>query len=176
MFRTMAPSPLRLRRPDSIPPSLPLSGAPGRAVSRVLFPRSSLWDRCRHRPQAAHPAGSNGPGKPFLPIGPCTGWGLPCPSLLPSQAVGSYPTVSPLPAPGKPRPLAVSSLWHFPSGYPAQPLAGTLPYGARTFLTQGGSPPGATARPPWGTSYSTTNVSVAGIAHAPGQKPAFAPS
>ncbi|GAA6731023.1 hypothetical protein YIM73518_07860 [Thermus brockianus] len=39
------------------------------------------------------------------------------------------------------RPLAVSFLWHFPSGYPAQPLAGTLPYGARTFLTQGGLAP-----------------------------------
>ena len=28
-----------------------------------------------------------------------------------------------------------SFLWHFPSGRPAQPLAGILPYGARTFLT-----------------------------------------
>ena len=28
-----------------------------------------------------------------------------------------------------------SFLWHFPSGYPAQPLAGILPLGARTFLT-----------------------------------------
>ena len=26
-------------------------------------------------------------------------------------------------------------LWHFPSGRPAQPLAGILPFGARTFLT-----------------------------------------
>jgi len=43
-------------------------------------------------------------------------------------------------------PLAVSSLWHFPSGYPAQPLAGTLPYGARTFLTRKGS--AFQARPP----------------------------
>ena len=25
-------------------------------------------------------------------------------------------------------------LWHFPSGYPAPPLAGILPGGARTFL------------------------------------------
>lgn len=27
-----------------------------------------------------------------------------------------------------------SFLWHFPSGHPAQPLAGILPLGARTFL------------------------------------------
>ena len=49
------------------------------------------------------------------------------------------------------RPLAVSSLWHFPSGYPAQALPGTPPYGARTFLTQGGWPSGATAPPSRGT-------------------------
>jgi len=30
--------------------------------------------------------------------------------------------------------LAVSSLLHFPSAHAAQPLTGTLPYGARTFL------------------------------------------
>lgn len=53
------------------------------------------------------------------------------------------------------RPLAVFSLWHFPSGYPAQPLAGTLPYGARTFLTQGGWPLSATAPPSWGIPHCT---------------------
>jgi len=31
------------------------------------------------------------------PIWPCSGWGLPCPAALAPQAVGSYPTVSPLP-------------------------------------------------------------------------------
>jgi hypothetical protein len=31
-------------------------------------------------------------------------------------------------------PSAVNSLWHFPSPYDARPLAGTLPFGARTFL------------------------------------------
>ena len=30
--------------------------------------------------------------------------------------------------------LAVCFLWHFPSRYRAQPLAGALPYGVRTFL------------------------------------------
>ena len=55
------------------------------------------------------------------------------------------PPFHPCPHRGKPRPLAVSSLWHFPSGYPAQALPGTLPYGARTFLTRGVRPSGATA-------------------------------
>ena len=34
-----------------------------------------------------------------------------------------------------------SFLWHFPSGHPAQPLAGILPFGARTFLAPGGTRP-----------------------------------
>src|SRR4051812_20839050 len=33
-----------------------------------------------------------------------------------------------------PGPSAVCSLWHFPSGHPAWPLASTLPYGVPTFL------------------------------------------
>ena len=50
------------------------------------------------------------------------------------SAVGSYPTVSPLPS----RKMAVSSLWHFPSRTTrvthAQVLPGSLFTGARTFL------------------------------------------
>jgi len=56
-------------------------------------------------------------------------------------AVGSYPTVSPLPATGDARPLAVCSLLHFPSGYPAWALPSILPCGARTFLTSGSELP-----------------------------------
>jgi len=48
-------------------------------------------------------------------------------------AVGSYPTVSPLPVPEN-RPSAVYSLLHFPSPHGARPLAGILPCGVRTFL------------------------------------------
>jgi len=52
------------------------------------------------------------------------------------SAVGSYPTVSPLPS----RRKAVSSLWHFPSRVTrvahAQVLPGSLFTGARTFLEQ----------------------------------------
>src|SRR5690349_24641994 len=56
-----------------------------------------------------------------------------------SDAVRSYRTVSPLPVRRRPvarsaPPSAVCSLWHFPSGHPAWPLASTLPCGAPTFL------------------------------------------
>src|SRR5438309_2067391 len=46
------------------------------------------------------------------------------------RAVGSYPTVSPLPFGYR----AVCSLWPCPSPCGAQVLPGSLPYGARTFL------------------------------------------
>src|SRR5579884_3692047 len=47
------------------------------------------------------------------------------------RAVGSYPTVSPLPLGQR----AVCSLWPCPSPYGAQALPGSLPCGARTFLS-----------------------------------------
>lgn len=58
------------------------------------------------------------------------------------DAVGSYPSVSPLPATGCPATSAVCSLCHFPSPWAcpfghaccAWPLASTLPAGVRTFL------------------------------------------
>jgi len=53
---------------------------------------------------------------------------MPC--TIAGHAVRSYRTLSPLPRLRG----AVSSLLHWSSGYPAQPLAGTLPYVARTFL------------------------------------------
>src|SRR5256712_13651491 len=46
------------------------------------------------------------------------------------RAVGSYPTVSPLPLDKR----AVCFLWPYPSPCGAQALPGSLPYGARTFL------------------------------------------
>src|SRR5437660_4777479 len=46
------------------------------------------------------------------------------------RAVGSYPTVSPLPFGYR----AVCSLWPYPSPCGAQALPGSLPVGARTFL------------------------------------------
>src|SRR2546423_14328525 len=47
------------------------------------------------------------------------------------RAVGSYPTVSPLPLDKR----AVCFLWPFPSPHGAQGLPGSLPSGARTFLS-----------------------------------------
>ena len=49
------------------------------------------------------------------------------------EAVGSYPTFSPLPEKSQ----AVYFLWHFPWGHPPFPLGSTLPCGARTFLLPG---------------------------------------
>ena len=51
-----------------------------------------------------------------------------------SGAVGSYPTVSPLPRFRTKPAGAVSFLWPYPSPFGAQVLPGSLPFGARTFL------------------------------------------
>ena len=76
----------------------------GRTVSRVLFPvagsRSSLWGGRRRPPRAAYPRlGRCGPHLAaylaLLRLGVAVPW------PLPAAAVGSYPTVSPLP-PGRP--------------------------------------------------------------------------
>ncbi len=63
------------------------------------------------------------------------------------QLVGSYPTVSPLPARIDHSVLpptfnglsgqAVCSLWPYPQGYPCLPFGSFLPCGARTFLPYG---------------------------------------
>ncbi len=43
-----------------------------------------------------------------------------------SRAVGSYPTLSPLPRIQRSRIVAVCFLWHFPWGRPRRPLTGTV--------------------------------------------------
>ncbi len=48
--------------------------------------------------------------------------------------VVSYTTVSPSPAKSHSSSRQYASLLHFPSGYPARPLAGTVLCGVRTFL------------------------------------------
>jgi len=89
--------------------------------------------RASPRASSGQPGDVGEPGRLSLPIGPCTGWGLP-----------SYPCYQrywcALTAPFHPyaRPpsraargllsVALAVALH------AQPLAGTLPYGARTFL------------------------------------------
>jgi hypothetical protein len=67
-----------------------------------------------------------------MPIWSCFRWGLPYRSVT-RLAVRSYRTVSPLPRTREGR-SAVYSLLHFPSAHAAQPLTGTLPCEARTFL------------------------------------------
>jgi len=78
------------------------------------------------------------------PICVCSGWGLPSRGVA-DALVRSYRTVSAfLPAISEANPQRSgesSFLWHFPSGRPAQPLAGILPCGARTFLLQSKRPP-----------------------------------
>jgi hypothetical protein len=73
-----------------------------------------------------------------IPIRPCSGWGLPSRPVA-GTLVRSYRTVSAFPR-GHWGHGEFSFLWHFPSGRPAQPLAGILPYGARTFLSMQSMP------------------------------------
>lgn len=71
-------------KPDSVPPK-------GR--------QSFLWDLCHHKPLATYPKASAGrPQTPSYLVLLRAGFALPSP--LPENAVGSYPTFSPLP--GKP--------------------------------------------------------------------------
>ena len=117
----------------------------GRPVSRVLSPRGAVTIRLG-RPL---PAASNDlPGSRRARAAPCHGPKARAPALfglssdgvcrargVTVAAVGSYPTVSPLPDPPLTRrPSAVCSLWHFPGPCDRWPLATILPCEARTFL------------------------------------------
>ena len=123
-----------------------------RPVSRVLYGglsptwRPFVWDaRCR-TPRATNPGDWSGkdwnsfePAPPLFGLAP----GGVCRAVpVAGSAVGSYPTVSPLPGtrPGR---------FHFCGTFPEVALAGSWPApsfrGARTFLP--GEIPGAAARP-----------------------------
>src|SRR5207248_5937314 len=89
-----------------------------------------------------------------------------------SGAVGSYPTVSPLPLDKR----AVCSLSPFPSPHGAQALPGSLPCGARTFL---GTPLQPACRdhhalPPPGTNTTGSGRVRARLARQPPQQAAQA--
>jgi hypothetical protein len=76
-------------------------------------------------------------GGPPCPCSTLLRMGFAEPPRSPGSLVVSYTTVSPLPVPGDvrfPRPSAVCSLLHFPSGRPAWELPSILPCGVRTFL------------------------------------------
>ena len=74
-----------------------------------------------------------------IPTWSCSGWGLPS-RIVTNPLVRSYRTFSTLPI------YVLHSQWlhnalkavcfllHFPSPHDARPLAGTLPFGVRTFL------------------------------------------
>ena len=93
------------------------------------------------------PAGSSGqPGAGPDSLYPLFGLAPDGVCLAPHITVGtvsSYLAFSPLPAVA-----GGMSLWHFPSGHPAPPLAGILSGGARTFLSPYLAVEAATARPP----------------------------
>src|SRR5690606_15943924 len=85
--------------------------------------------------------------------------GFTVPSPLPEDAVGSYPTVSPLPVPPV-GPSAVCSLWHFPSRHRARALPGTLPCGARTFLGRRTGGRGPHSLPIYQTALGATSFPI----------------
>ncbi len=104
---------------------------------------SSVWDGRRRPPLAAYPrlpyprvSSASGLSVRVTPrrlFGLAPAGGYPATTVT-SGAVGSYPTVSPLPR-FRPKPDgAVSFLWPYPSPCGAQALPGSLPFGARTFL------------------------------------------
>jgi hypothetical protein len=85
--------------------------------------RPSLWD-ARHRTSRATHCRIRA-GRPYCCQSfrqSCSGWGLPG-RHLPMPPVRSYRTISPL---LQARACSGLFLWHFPSGRPDQPLAGTL--------------------------------------------------
>lgn len=75
----------------------------------------------------------HGEAQPYrMPIRPCFGWGLPSHAVT-NMLVRSYRTFSAFLL-TRMRQWEFKFLQHFPSGFPARPLAGILPQEARTFL------------------------------------------
>ena len=120
-------------------------------VSRVLSLKTTIY-LGRQSPGASSTQPERTGEQPYgVPICACSGWGLPSHAVT-RMLVRSYRTVSAFPH-------GITSRGSFlfcgtnPSGCPAQPLAGILPAGARTFLVAHART--AVARPaPRG--YSTT--------------------
>ena len=80
-----------------------------------------------------------GAGRASSLIWPCSEWGLPCHRCYQQTRGSLTPPFHPcLCSHSKVEPSAVCSLLHFPSRCHARPLAGTLPFGARTFLEWAG--------------------------------------
>ena len=142
MSRSTKPSASAGRSHDRPPPGpgpgdLRKLGGTGKEVAEPVVKPGSVVDS--HSSGTCVAAGLKQPTRVrhepchSTPIWSCSGWGLPCPEALSPRAVGSYPTVSPLPRTLAGR-SAVCFLLHFPSAHAAQALPGTLLCGARTFL------------------------------------------
>jgi len=107
----------RVRRPVSRVLSSPFRAMDGHSSGTPVAERLARPTRAAARKPACRL-----PGVPPLfglaPGGVCRA------ACVAARAVGSYPTVSPLPR--RRTGLAVCSLWHFPWGRPRRPLAGTV--------------------------------------------------
>ncbi len=114
--------------------------------------QSFLWEWSHPHPLAAYPRRLHRSGPSSPPIWPCSRGVFRAASVT-TDAVGSYPTFSPLP---RHMPAgAVCFLWHFPSR-PRTPCPGItwrVAHGARTFLVDSRVANHATARPPHHSQY-----------------------
>ncbi len=137
----------RQRRSRPVSTASEKGGTPERNISRILSPRlaprgddhfsGTSVARGLKRPDPRTLGGPPfSPGTPenVLLFGLAPGGVCRAP-LVTLGAVGSYPTVSPLPRDGTCHPEAVYFLWHFPSPCGASALRSTLPFGVRTFLS-----------------------------------------
>ena len=98
------------------------------------------WDghlsRTRVATRLKHATRAHGRAPYRVPICACSRWGLPSHAVA-DALVRFYRTVSAFPS----RRGSLLFCGTNPSGHPAQPLAGILPFGARTFLTPCGARP-----------------------------------
>ncbi len=102
------------------------------SVSRVLSIRLGarlrrtgrpfLWETDRSAPRATYPGDGAGTKPICRPYSVLLPVGFTVPAAVAGAAVGSYPTLSPLPH----RDAAVCFLWHFPWGRPRRVLPGTV--------------------------------------------------
>ena len=133
-----------------VPLSHPRSGRASGPVSRVLSRTAIYLERQSPAASSAQPGRAAGhriaPLFALAPDGVCQAAPLPtrwCALTAPFQLFSRQAGES-------------SFLWHFPSGRPAQPLAGILPCGARTFLACGACATVWPTRTPHCSVYSDT--------------------
>ena len=109
------------------------AGKPGSVVGTIIYLERMLPCVSSTQPERTE-------GQPYrVPICACSRWGLPSRAVA-DALVRSYRTVSAFPRCRALKRVFARSLLFCgtdPSGRPAQPLAGILPFGARTFLTLG---------------------------------------